>query len=158
MTGIENIERLIDIDQSPIGRTPRSNPATYTGVFDDIRDLLLKPMRPRFAVIRRDVSLSMSKVAVVKPALVMGLSRLRCTSCLMFMYLVRVCHGTRYNSETLEVRYKGKNIAEILDMTVDDAVDFFAAIPKIARKVQTIKDVGLRVCDFGAISNNPIRW
>ena len=69
-----------------------------------------------------------------------------------------VCHGTRYNSETLEVRYKGKNIAEILDMTVDDAVDFFAAIPKIARKVQTIKDVGAWVCDLGTTSNNPLRW
>ena len=89
ITGIEHVDRLIDIDQSPIGRTPRSNPATYTGVFDDIRDLFARQMRLRFVVTKRDVSVSMLREVAVKPAQVTGSSRLRCTSCQMFMWLVR---------------------------------------------------------------------
>ena len=85
----------------------------------------------------------------MKPAQVTGSSRLRCTSCQSFMWLVTVCHGTRYNSETLEVHYKEKNISQVLDMTVNDAVEFFQHIPKIQRKLQTIKDVGLGYVTLG---------
>lgn len=147
--GIENIERLIDIDQSPIGRTPRSNPATYTGVFDDIRDLFAKTNEAKIRGYK-------------KGRFSFNIKGGRCEACsgdgivkiemhfLPDVYVpCEVCHGTRYNSETLEVHYKEKNIAEILNMTVNDAVDFFAPIPKIARKLQTIKDVGLGYVTLG---------
>jgi excinuclease ABC subunit A len=126
LEGVENIERLIDIDQSPIGRTPRSNPATYTGVFDDIRELFAKTNEAKIRGYK-------------KGRFSFNVKGGRCEA----------CHGTRYNSETLEVHYKDKNIAEILDMTVNDAVEFFAPIPKIARKLQTIKDVGLGYVTLG---------
>ncbi len=147
--GIENIERLIDIDQSPIGRTPRSNPATYTGVFDDIRDLFAKTNEAKIRGYK-------------KGRFSFNIKGGRCEACsgdgivkiemhfLPDVYVpCEVCHGTRYNSETLEVHYKEKNIAEILNMTVNDAVDFFAPIPKVARKLQTIKDVGLGYVTLG---------
>ncbi|HHJ8531842.1 TPA: excinuclease ABC subunit UvrA [Streptococcus pyogenes] len=149
ISGIEHIERLIDIDQSPIGRTPRSNPATYTGVFDDIRDLFA---RTNEAKIR----------GYKKGRFSFNVKGGRCEACsgdgiikiemhfLPDVYVpCEVCHGRRYNSETLEVHYKEKNIAEVLDMTVDDALVFFSAIPKIARKIQTIKDVGLGYVTLG---------
>lgn len=149
LEGVENIERLIDIDQSPIGRTPRSNPATYTGVFDDIRDLFAKTNEAKIRGYK-------------KGRFSFNIKGGRCEACsgdgiikiemhfLPDVYVpCEVCHGTRYNSETLEVHYKDKNIAEILDMTVNDAVEFFAPIPKIARKLQTIKDVGLGYVTLG---------
>lgn len=149
ISGIEHIERLIDIDQSPIGRTPRSNPATYTGVFDDIRDLFA---RTNEAKIR----------GYKKGRFSFNVKGGRCEACsgdgiikiemhfLPDVYVpCEVCHGRRYNSETLEVHYKEKNIAEVLDMTVDDALVFFSAIPKVARKIQTIKDVGLGYVTLG---------
>jgi len=136
VTGIEHIERLIDIDQSPIGRTPRSNPATYTGVFDDIRDLFAQTNEAKIRGYK-------------KGRFSFNVKGGRCEACSGDGIIKIEMHFLRYNSETLEVRYKGKNIAEILDMTVDDAVDFFAAIPKIARKVQTIKDVGLGYVTLG---------
>lgn len=149
LEGIEYVDRLIDIDQSSIGRTPRSNPATYTGVFDDIRDLFAQTNEAKIRGYK-------------KGRFSFNVKGGRCESCsgdgiikiemhfLPDVYVpCEVCHGTRYNSETLEVHYKEKNIAQILDMTVNDAVTFFAAIPKIARKLQTIKDVGLGYVTLG---------
>lgn len=147
--GIKNIEKIIDIDQSPIGRTPRSNPATYTGVFDDIRELFAQT---NDAKIR----------GYTKGRFSFNVKGGRCEAChgdgilkiemnfLPDVYVpCEVCHGTRYNSETLEVEYKGKNIAQVLDMTVSEALKFFSAIPKIRRKLQTIEDVGLGYVHLG---------
>ena len=149
ITGYEDIEKIIDIDQSPIGRTPRSNPATYTSVFDDIRDLFAKTNEAKIRGYK-------------KGRFSFNVKGGRCESCrgdgiikiemhfLPDVYVpCEVCHGHRYNSETLEVKYKGKNIAEILEMTVEEAVDFFKAIPKIHRKMQTIVDVGLGYVKLG---------
>ena len=147
--GIEHIDRLIDIDQSPIGRTPRSNPATYTGVFDDIRDLFAQTNEAKIRGYKKGRFSFNVKGGRCEACSGDGIIKIEMHFLPDVYVPCEVCHGTRYNSETLEVRYKGKNIAEILDMTVDDAVDFFAAIPKIARKVQTIKDVGLGYVTLG---------
>jgi excinuclease ABC subunit A len=147
--GVEHLDKVIDIDQSPIGRTPRSNPATYTGVFDDIRDVF--------------ASTTEAKVRGYKKGrFSFNVKGGRCEACrgdgiikiemhfLPDVYVpCEVCHGKRYNRETLEVKYKGKNISDILDMTVEAAVEFFANIPKIARKLQTIYDVGLGYITLG---------
>ena len=109
--GLEYIEKIIDIDQSPIGRTPRSNPATYTGVFDDIRDLFAVQRSQNSWLSKKVVFALMLKVDVVKLVEGMGLSKLKCTFYLMFMFLAKFVIGKRYNRETLEVKYKGKNIA-----------------------------------------------
>lgn len=147
--GINNIEKVIDIDQAPIGRTPRSNPATYTGVFDDIRGLFAQTNAAKM----RGYS---------KGRFSFNIKGGRCEAChgdgilkiemnfLPDVYVpCEVCHGKRYNSETLEVEYKGKNIADVLDMTVEEALQFFSAIPKITRKLQTIVDVGLGYVKMG---------
>ncbi|MDD6864636.1 MAG: excinuclease ABC subunit UvrA [Lactobacillus sp.] len=149
ISGVENIEKVIDIDQSPIGRTPRSNPATYTGVFDDIRDLFAQTNEAKLR-------------GYTKGRFSFNVKGGRCEACrgdgilkiemnfLPDVYVpCEVCHGTRYNSETLEVEYKGKNIAEVLKMTVSEALEFFSAIPKIRRKLQTIEDVGLGYVQLG---------
>ncbi|WP_160722599.1 excinuclease ABC subunit UvrA [Bacillus sp. USDA818B3_A] len=147
--GIEHLEKVIDIDQSPIGRTPRSNPATYTGVFDDVRDVF--------------ASTNEAKVRGYKKGrFSFNVKGGRCEACrgdgiikiemhfLPDVYVpCEVCHGKRYNRETLEVKYKGKNISDILDMTVEAAVEFFENIPKISRKLQTIMDVGLGYVKLG---------
>ncbi|PFO02681.1 excinuclease ABC subunit A [Bacillus sp. AFS076308] len=147
--GMEHLEKVIDIDQSPIGRTPRSNPATYTGVFDDVRDVF--------------ASTNEAKVRGYKKGrFSFNVKGGRCEACrgdgiikiemhfLPDVYVpCEVCHGKRYNRETLEVKYKGKNIADILDMTVEAAVEFFENIPKISRKLQTILDVGLGYVKLG---------
>jgi len=147
--GLENIDKIIDIDQSPIGRTPRSNPATYTGVFNDIRELFAATPEAR--------------MRGYKPGrFSFNVKGGRCEACqgdgiikiemhfLPDVYVpCEVCKGARYNRETLEVRYKGKNIAEVLDMTVEEALEFFAAIPKIQRKLQTLYDVGLGYIRLG---------
>ncbi|WP_226678904.1 excinuclease ABC subunit UvrA [Mesobacillus jeotgali] len=147
--GVDHLDKVIDIDQSPIGRTPRSNPATYTGVFDDIRDVF--------------ASTNEAKVRGYKKGrFSFNVKGGRCEACrgdgiikiemhfLPDVYVpCEVCHGKRYNRETLEVKYKGKNISDILDMTVEAAVEFFANIPKIARKLQTIYDVGLGYITLG---------
>ncbi|MEB2298468.1 excinuclease ABC subunit UvrA [Lysinibacillus xylanilyticus] len=149
VTGIDELEKVIDIDQSPIGRTPRSNPATYTGVFDDIRDV--------FAVTNE------AKVRGYKKGrFSFNVKGGRCEACrgdgiikiemhfLPDVYVpCEVCHGKRYNRETLEVKYKDKSIADILDMTIENAVVFFENIPKIQRKLQTIVDVGLGYMKLG---------
>ena len=149
ITGYESIEKVIDIDQSPIGRTPRSNPATYTSVFDDIRDLFAQTNEAKVHGYK-------------KGRFSFNVKGGRCEACkgdgiikivmhfLPDVYVpCEVCHGKRYNSETLEVHYKGKNIAEILEMTVEDALEFFKHIPKIKRKLQTIVDVGLGYVTLG---------
>ncbi|PIC77962.1 excinuclease ABC subunit A [Sporosarcina sp. P19] len=149
ISGVEYLEKIIDIDQSPIGRTPRSNPATYTGVFDDIRDV--------FAMTNE------AKVRGYKKGrFSFNVKGGRCEACrgdgiikiemhfLPDVYVpCEVCHGKRYNRETLEVKYKGKNIADVLEMTVEYAVVFFENIPKIHRKLQTIVDVGLGYVQLG---------
>jgi len=149
VTGLEELEKVIDIDQSPIGRTPRSNPATYTGVFDDVRDV--------FAMTNE------AKVRGYKKGrFSFNVKGGRCEACrgdgiikiemhfLPDVYVpCEVCHGKRYNRETLEVTYKGKNIADVLSMTVEDALVFFENIPKISRKLQTIVDVGLGYIQLG---------
>ena len=147
--GIEYIDKVVNVDQSPLGRTPRSNPATYTGVFSDIRSLF--------------VNLPEAKIRGYKPGRfsfnVMGG---RCEACggngyktieMRFlpdiMVPCEVCHGKRYNRETLEVRYKGKSIADVLDMTINQAVEFFENVPDILRKIKTIQDVGLGYIKLG---------
>ncbi|MCD7129969.1 excinuclease ABC subunit UvrA [Limosilactobacillus agrestis] len=149
ISGVENIEKVINIDQLPIGRTPRSNPATYTGVFDDIRELFAQTNQAKMR-------------GYTKGRFSFNVKGGRCEAChgdgiikiemnfLPDVYVpCEVCHGTRYNSETLEVEYKGKNISEVLNMTVSEALDFFSAIPKIKRKLQTIEDVGLGYVHLG---------
>ncbi|MBA1394214.1 ATP-binding cassette domain-containing protein, partial [Lactobacillus sp. XV13L] len=149
ITGYEDLKSLINIDQSPIGRTPRSNPATYTGVFDDIRDLFAKTNEAKVR-------------GYTKGRFSFNVKGGRCEACkgdgiikiemnfLPDVYVpCEVCHGTRYNSETLQVTYKGKNIAEILQMTVAEALEFFEHLPKIERKLQTIADFGLGYVQLG---------
>lgn len=150
--GIENLDKVIDIDQSPIGRTPRSNPATYTGLFNDIRDLF--------------ASTADAKMRGYGPGrFSFNVKGGRCEACcgdglvkiemhfLADVYVpCEVCHGSRYNRETLEVLYKGKNIAQVLDMTAEEAVDFFENLPKIRRKAQMLQEVGLGYVKLGQSS------
>ena len=149
VTGLEELEKVIEIDQSPIGRTPRSNPATYTSMFDDVRDVY--------------ASTNEAKVRGYKKGrFSFNVKGGRCEACrgdgiikiemhfLPDVYVpCEVCHGKRYNRETLEIRYKGKNVADVLAMTVEDALVFFENIPKIRRKLQTIFDVGLGYVKLG---------
>ena len=147
--GIDNIDKVINIDQSPIGRTPRSNPATYTGVFDLIRDIFAGTNEAKLR-------------GYEKGRFSFNVSGGRCETCqgdgvlkiemhfLPDIYVpCEVCHGKRYNRETLEVKYKGKNISDVLDMTVEEALDFFSNIPKIKQKIQTLYDVGLGYIKLG---------
>lgn len=143
ITGYEAIEKLIDIDQSPIGRTPRSNPATYTSVFDDIRDLFAKTNEAKVRGYKKGRFSFNVKGGRCEACKGDGIIKIEMHFLPDVYVPCEVCHGKRYNSETLEVHYKGKNISEILDMTVEDAVEFFQHIPKIHRKLQTIVDVGL---------------
>lgn len=147
--GIDHIDKVVDVDQSPLGRTPRSNPATYTGVFSDIRSLF--------------VNLPEAKIRGYKPGrFSFNVKGGRCEACggngyktieMNFlpdvMVPCEVCHGKRYNRETLEVRYKGKSIADVLDMTINQAVEFFDAVPNILHKIKTIQDVGLGYIKLG---------
>ena len=147
--GMENIDKVVNVDQSPIGRTPRSNPATYTGVFSDIRSLF--------------VNLPEAKIRGYKPGrFSFNVKGGRCETCggngyktieMNFLPDIQVpceeCHGKRYNRETLEVRYKGKSIADVLDMTINQAVEFFENVPDILRKIKTIQDVGLGYIKLG---------
>lgn len=149
ITGIEHLDRLIDIDQSPIGRTPRSNPATYTGVFDDIRDLFAQTNEAKIRGYKKGRFSFNVKGGRCEACSGDGIIKIEMHFLPDVYVPCEVCHGTRYNSGTLEVRYKDKNISEVLDMTVSDALEFFASIPKIARKIQTIKDVGLGYVTLG---------
>ncbi|WP_151620832.1 excinuclease ABC subunit UvrA [Streptococcus intermedius] len=149
ISGIEHIDRLIDIDQSPIGRTPRSNPATYTGVFDDIRDLFAKTNEAKIRGYKKGRFSFNVKGGRCEACSGDGIIKIEMHFLPDVYVPCEVCHGTRYNSETLEVHYKEKNIAQVLDMMVNDAVEFFKHIPKIERKLQTIKDVGLGYVTLG---------
>ena len=152
ITGLSYLDKVIDIDQSPIGRTPRSNPATYTGVFNDIRDLFAKtadakargygPSRFSFNV----------KGGRCEACAGDGLLKIEMHFLPDVYVPCDVCKGKRYNKETLEVRYKGKNIYEVLDMTVDEACEFFANVPKIARRLETMREVGLGYVKLGQSS------
>ena len=147
--GIDNVDKVVNVDQSPLGRTPRSNPATYTGVFSDIRSLF--------------VNLPEAKIRGYKPGrFSFNVKGGRCETCsgngyktieMNFlpdvMVPCEVCHGKRYNRETLEVRYKGKSIADVLDMTINQAVEFFEVVPNILQKIKTIQDVGLGYIKLG---------
>ena len=147
--GIQNIDKVINIDQSPIGKTPRSNPATYTGVFDLIRDIFAGTNEAKLR-------------GYEKGRFSFNVSGGRCETCqgdgvlkiemhfLPDIYVpCEVCHGKRYNRETLEVKYKGKSIYDVLDMTVEEALEFFSNIPKIKQKIQTLYDVGLGYIKLG---------
>ncbi|MGX4685738.1 excinuclease ABC subunit UvrA [Vagococcus sp. JNUCC 83] len=149
ITGYETIEKIIDIDQSPIGRTPRSNPATYTSVFDDIRDLFAKTNEAKTRGYKKGRFSFNVKGGRCEACRGDGIIKIEMHFLPDVYVPCEVCHGQRYNSETLEVRYKGKNIAEILEMTVEESVEFFQAIPKIHRKLQTIVDVGLGYVKLG---------
>ncbi len=147
--GLENIDKIINIDQSPIGRTPRSNPATYTGVFDEIRDIFAATNEAKMR-------------GYLKGRFSFNMPGGRCEACsgdgsikiemhfLPDIYVpCEICHGARYNRETLEVKYKGKSIADVLDMTVEEALEFFENIPRIKQKIQTLNDVGLGYIKLG---------
>ncbi len=147
--GLENIDKVIDISQNPIGRTPRSNPATYTSVFDDIRDVFAETKESKMR-------------GYDKSRFSFNVKGGRCEACwgdgvkkiemhfLPDVYVpCEVCHGTRYNTETLQIKYKGKNIYDVLEMTVEEAVEFFANIPKIKNKLQMLMDVGLSYIKLG---------
>ena len=149
ITGYQNLEKLINIDQSPIGRTPRSNPATYTGVFDNIRDLFAQTNEAKLRGYKKGRFSFNVKGGRCEACKGDGIIKIEMNFLPDVYVPCEVCHGSRYNSETLEVVYKGKNIAEILDMTVGEATVFFANIPKIARKLQTIVDVGLGYVTLG---------
>ena len=147
--GIEHIDRLIDIDQSPIGRTPRSNPATYTGVFDDIRDLFAQTNEAKIRGYKKGRFSFNVKGGRCEACSGDGIIKIEMHFLPDVFVPCEVCYGRRYNSETLEVHYKEKNIAEVLDMTVNKAVEFFKHIPKIERKLKTIQDVGLGYVTLG---------
>lgn len=149
ITGYEGIERLINIDQSPIGRTPRSNPATYTSVFDDIRDLFANTNEAKIRGYKKGRFSFNVKGGRCEACSGDGIIKIEMHFLPDVYVPCEVCHGRRYNSETLEVHYKGKNISEVLDMRVSDGLEFFRHIPKIERKLQTIVDVGLGYVTLG---------
>ncbi|HEL1558614.1 TPA: excinuclease ABC subunit UvrA [Streptococcus suis] len=149
ISGIEHLDRLIDIDQSPIGRTPRSNPATYTGVFDDIRDLFAQTNEAKIRGYKKGRFSFNVKGGRCEACSGDGIIKIEMHFLPDVFVPCEVCRGHRYNSETLEVHYKEKNIAQVLDMTVNDAVEFFKHIPKIERKLRTIQDVGLGYVTLG---------
>ncbi len=153
ITGIENIDKVVTVDQSPLGKSPRSNPATYTGVFTDIRNLF--------------VNLPEAKIRGYKPGrFSFNMAGGRCEACNGNGYKIvemnflpdvlvpcEVCGGKRYNRETLEVRFKGKSIADVLDMTINQAVEFFAGIPNILKKIKVLQDIGLGYIKLGQPSS-----
>ena len=147
--GLENIDKIIDIDQQPIGRTPRSNPATYTGVFDAIRELFSQTSEARMRGYKAGRFSFNVKGGRCEACRGDGILKIEMHFLPDVYVPCEVCKGARYNRETLEVRYKGKNISEVLDMTIDEAVEFFANVPRIARKLKIIQDVGLGYIKLG---------
>ncbi|MCE4046504.1 MAG: excinuclease ABC subunit UvrA [Lysinibacillus fusiformis] len=149
VTGMDELEKVIDIDQSPIGRTPRSNPATYTGVFDDIRDVFATTNEAKVRGYKKGRFSFNVKGGRCEACRGDGIIKIEMHFLPDVYVPCEVCHGKRYNRETLEVKYKDKSIADILDMTIENAVVFFENIPKIQRKLQTIVDVGLGYMKLG---------
>lgn len=147
--GLENLEKVIDIDQSPIGRTPRSNPATYTGVFDDIRDIYAQTNEAKIRGYKKGRFSFNVKGGRCEACRGDGIIKIEMHFLPDVYVPCEVCKGKRYNRETLEVKYKGKSIADVLEMTVEDATEFFKNIPKIHRKLQTLLDVGLGYITLG---------
>ena len=158
VTGLEHLDKVVHVDQSPIGRTPRSNPATYTGVFDHVRRLFAETTE--------------AKVRGYLPGrFSFNVKGGRCETCsgdgtikiemnfLPDVYVpCEVCHGARYNRETLEVHFKGKTIADVLDMPIEEAAEFFAAVPAISRHLSTLVDVGLGYVRLGQPATDAVRW
>ena len=147
--GIEQLDKVVNIDQSPIGRTPRSNPATYTGLFNDIRDLFASTQEAKsrgYGQGRFSFNVRGGRCEACSGD---GLLKIEMHFLPDIFVPCEVCKGKRYNRETLEVRYKGKNIADVLDMTVDEALDFFSALPKLKKRLQTLQDVGLGYVKLG---------
>ena len=143
MEGLEYLDKVVNIDQSPIGRTPRSNPATYTGLFNDIRDLFASTQEAKsrgYGQGRFSFNVRGGRCEACSGD---GLLKIEMHFLPDIFVPCEVCKGKRYNRETLEVRYKGKNIADVLDMTVDEALEFFSALPKLKKRLQTLQDVGL---------------
>ncbi|MCC0829103.1 excinuclease ABC subunit UvrA [Staphylococcus capitis] len=147
--GIDHLDKIIDIDQSPIGRTPRSNPATYTGVFDDIRDVFAQTNEAKIRGYQKGRFSFNVKGGRCEACKGDGIIKIEMHFLLDVYVPCEVCDGKRYNRETLEVTYKGKNIADVLEMTVEEATHFFENIPKINRKLQTLVDVGLGYITLG---------
>ena len=147
--GIEQLDKVVNIDQSPIGRTPRSNPATYTGLFNDIRDLFASTQEAKsrgYGQGRFSFNVRGGRCEACSGD---GLLKIEMHFLPDIFVPCEVCKGRRYNRETLEVRYKGKNVADVLDMTVDEALDFFSALPKLKKRLQTLQDVGLGYVKLG---------
>lgn len=149
ITGYEDLDKVIDIDQSPIGRTPRSNPATYTGVFDDIRELFAQTNDAKLRGYQKGRFSFNTKGGRCENCKGDGIIKVEMNFLPDVYVPCEVCHGARYNAETLEVKYKGKTIADVLDMRVEEAREFFSSIPKITRKLQAILDVGLGYITLG---------
>lgn len=149
VTGLENLDKVINIDQSPIGRTPRSNPATYTNLFNDIRSLFASTQDAKIRGYNAGRFSFNVKGGRCEACHGDGIVKIEMHFLADVYVPCDVCHGTRYNRETLEVRYKGKNIAEVLDMTIDEAADFFSAVPKIYRRLKTLQEVGLGYVKLG---------
>jgi excinuclease ABC subunit A len=150
--GTEVFDRIIDISQSPIGRTPRSNPATYTGVFDDIRDLFSKTNEAKARGYDKGRFSFNVKGGRCEHCWGDGVKRITMNFLPDVYVACEVCHGSRYNSETLEVKYNNKTIADVLDMTIEDALEFFQNHQKIKNKLQTLYDVGLGYLKLGQSS------
>ena len=149
MLGIENLDKVIDIDQSPIGRTPRSNPATYTGVFNDIRELFAMTSDAKsrgYTASRFSFNVKVGRCETCQGD---GIMKIEMHFLPDIFVPCEVCHGARYNRETLEVKYKGKSIYDVLEMTVEEAVNFFSAVPKIHKKLSTLFEVGLGYVKLG---------
>ena len=149
MEGLEHLDKVVDIDQSPIGRTPRSNPATYTGLFNDIRDLFASTQEAKsrgYGPGRFSFNVRGGRCEACSGD---GVLKIEMHFLPDIFVPCEVCKGKRYNRETLEVHYKGRNISEVLDMTVDEALEFFSALPKIKKKLQTLQDVGLGYVKLG---------
>ena len=147
--GFENIDKIVEITQNPIGRTPRSNPATYTGVFDDIRDLYTNTKEAKMYGFEKNRFSFNVKGGRCEACRGDGVKKIEMHFLPDVYVPCEVCHGTRYNSETLNIRYKEKNIADVLDMRVDEAIKFFENVPKIKNKLQVLHDVGLGYVKLG---------
>ena len=147
--GLENIDKLVDISQSPIGRTPRSNPATYTGVFDDIRELFTNTKEAKMYGFEKNRFSFNVKGGRCEACRGDGVKKIEMHFLPDVYVPCEVCHGTRYNRETLNIYYKEKNIADVLDMRVSEALEFFSNVPKIKSKLQVLEDVGLGYIKLG---------